>query len=404
MGETFIGSLAGFVRRHVRTVPEAQLSVAIQLARIALITGLVFLHYGMYPNLRLSPFRGASIEEHEIATFVNSYLLFFFFSVVPLLSLISGWLFFSFFDEEQKNAGKSLARRVRRRVSSLFIPMVLWNALYLGILGLVFVNEPGHPLLSGLNIDFRTAGFREYANAMLAVNHYPVAYQFWFVRDLFVTVLLSPLLWLALTRAPWIGGGVLLLGWLANFDFGVFLRPDVAFFFYLGGLLREKRASLGIDGRTTVVLLIIYLLLVAVRTAMPWFIAEPAPLLSVATRAMRLVGVLACWGVFLRVAATPWGQRISGFGSIAFFLYAAHFPLMAEVKLLLWNLLPRIDDFWMIAHYLVSVALTVALCLLAARFLARAWPGAFLLLNGAREPGFKSPARPTAVSPSSNTQ
>jgi hypothetical protein len=399
-----IDSLARFVHRHVRTIPDAHLSTTIQLARIALIVGLVFLHYGMYPNLRLSPFHGASIDEHEVATFVNSFLLFFFFSVVPLLSLISGWLFFAFLDDVRADAARSLGRRVQRRFSSLFLPMVLWNALCLGLLLMLHANYPEHPLLAGLNVDFDTAGFREYANAVFAFNHHPIAYQFWFVRDLFVTVLLSPLLWLALTRAPWLGAAVLFTGWLANYDFGIFLRPDVTFFFYVGGLLRRQAAPLGIGRRSTIALLVLYLSLVGIRTALPWFIDDAGPALSVATRAMRLVGVVACWGVFLRLAATPSGKKIAAFGSIAFFLYAMHFPLMAVVKWMLWKLLPRINDFWMIAHYLVSVSVTIALCLLAARLLDRTWPGAFLVLNGGRESGFEPRARHAVALPSSGTQ
>ena len=76
----------GRVTTHLRSVRPAHLSTTIELARISLIAGLVFLHYGMYPNVHWSPFLGASVDEHEVATFVSSYLLFFFFSAVPLLS------------------------------------------------------------------------------------------------------------------------------------------------------------------------------------------------------------------------------------------------------------------------------------------------------------------------------
>ena len=111
------------VGRHVSTVPAAQLSRTIDFARIALIVGLVFLHYGMFPNFRLSPFGGMSITEYEVATFVNSFLLFFFVSVVPLLSMISGWLFFSFlvlneidwWRDEMKSRPVPLPRATARR-------------------------------------------------------------------------------------------------------------------------------------------------------------------------------------------------------------------------------------------------------------------------------------------------
>ena len=77
--------------QHISTAPPEHLSRTIDLSRIALIVGLVFLHYGMYPNIQASPFGGMSVSDYEVATFINSFLLFFFFSVVPLLSMVSGW-------------------------------------------------------------------------------------------------------------------------------------------------------------------------------------------------------------------------------------------------------------------------------------------------------------------------
>src|SRR4051794_6097888 len=83
-----------------RAVPEQQLAITINFARITLIVGLVFLHYESFPNVGVSPFRGLAIgSPHPIAFFINSFVLFFFFAVVPLLSMISGWLFFSFTGE-----------------------------------------------------------------------------------------------------------------------------------------------------------------------------------------------------------------------------------------------------------------------------------------------------------------
>src|SRR5436190_8801942 len=117
--------------RHRLT--KAELSHIISFSRITLIVGLVFLHYGSYPNVAVSPFKGVVSQHFETAIFVNSFVLFFFFSVVPLLSMISGWLFFSFRD----NAPAELWSRIRRRFTSLYIPLVLWNLLFVVILWFV---------------------------------------------------------------------------------------------------------------------------------------------------------------------------------------------------------------------------------------------------------------------------
>jgi succinoglycan biosynthesis protein ExoH len=72
------------------------------------------------------------------------------------------------------------------------------------------------------------------------------------------------------------------------------------------------------------------------------------------------------------------------YGGLAFFLHAAHFPLLAEVKILLWPLLPAETDGWMLAHYAASVLITIGLGVAAGILLARLFPRAFAFLNGGR--------------------
>jgi succinoglycan biosynthesis protein ExoH len=374
-----------FLARHVGRVTADQLSLTIDLSRIALIVGIVFLHYGMYPNFRVSPFGGVSVDEHEVAMFVNSFLLFFFFSVVPLLSMISGWLFFAFLNDPGANPDTALRSRIRKRWRSLYLPLVLWNLLYVAVLTVLFVYAPDHTLFKSLNLDFRHAGVGEFLNAIFAVTHRPIAFQFWFVRDLFLTILLSPLLWLLLRRAPLTGAAALGITWLCNYDLVIFFRPDVLFFFYMGGLLRMRGAQVGISWEATRWLIGIYVALVTVRALVPYVVDESTVALGLVTRGMRLVGVLACWGFFLKLARAPLGARLSRWGPMAFFLYAMHFPLMAQIKLILWDALPRINDFWMVTHYIASVTVTIIVALTSAVVLSRHAPRAFALLNGGRD-------------------
>jgi hypothetical protein len=102
------------------------------------------------------------------------------------------------------------------------------------------------------------------------------------------------------------------------------------------------------------------------------------------TRGMRLIGVLACWGVFQRIALTPMGAVVARYGGFAFFLHAAHYPLLAEVKLVLWPLMPAQTQAWMLLHYLMSVAITVAIGIGLGIALTQFAPKAFSLLNGGR--------------------
>jgi len=368
------------VRGGAPAMSKDTLSRTINFARISLIVGLVFLHYESFPNARISPFRGLDPAQNQFATFVQSFVLFFFYSVVPLLSMISGWLFFSFRDD----AKAGLRSRIRRRFSSLYLPLVFWNALFLAVLLLLFQADPANKLLAEMNIDLGSASALDYVNAVFALTKHPIGFQFWFVRDLFVTVLVSPLLWLMLTRAPLLGAVFLGAAWIVGHDLWIFFRTDVVFFFYLGGWIRLRGLPVEIGRRATLVFLAVYVAMCAARTLAPCVVDGDPFILQVLTRGMRLVGVLACWGLFQRIAPTPIGGLIARFGGLAFFLHAAHYPLIAEVKLILWDLLPAETQPLMLVHYVASVVVTVALGIGLGLLLTRSAPRAFALLNGGR--------------------
>lgn len=372
------------VRGDAQALSKHQISQAISFSRIVLIIGLVFLHYQQYPDVDANPFAGMAPGGHYIATFVNSFMLFFFFSVVPLLSMVSGWLFFSF---DADKAASSLRHRITKRFSSVYLPMVSWNILYLAILGLLFVWKPGYPLLAEMNIHLGHASAMDYVNAIFGITRHPVGFQFWFVRDLFMTALVSPLLWLSLKHTPYLGMAILGLAWITGNHLGIFFRTDVVFFFYLGAFVRIHDVPLHIGRKTAWWLLAAYVAVVAFRTTMPLFIdlsGHRPELLTAATRSMRLLGVLACWGCFQQWAQTRTGAFIARFGGLAFFLHSAHFPLIAEVKILLWPLLPAQTDGWLIVHYFVSVTITVAIGISLGLVLASKAPKVFALMNGGR--------------------
>jgi succinoglycan biosynthesis protein ExoH len=366
---------------------QEQISRAIGFSRIVLIIGLVFLHYGSFPNSMVSPFQGLDIHEHRFATWLNSAILFFFFSAVPLLSMISGWLFFSFPLEEGRAA---LQKRMGRRFISLYLPLVAWNLAYLALLYALFLSNPQASFFTHTNrlhMDFAEARWPDYANAIFAFTREPIAFQFWFVRDLFVTVLASPILWLMLRHAPWMGALALGLAWLGGWDMIIFTRPDVPFFFYMGALIRQKHLPLTIPLSASIGLLVFFMILAGIRALAPYLIpaGEGNPFwLDVATRAMRIAGVLGCWGAIYRLAQTHFGLWVGSYGGLSFFLYCVHWPLLAIVKAVIWRLMPADNDTWMLIHYAASVGITIMIGLGFGMVLAYKLPKIFALMNGGR--------------------
>jgi succinoglycan biosynthesis protein ExoH len=372
-------------QRRPQTAAPASISTSIEVARVALVIGLVFLHYFAYPNSTVSPFVGLDPTRHQVATFINSFVLFFFFSAVPLLSTISGWLFFGFTGEPTQE----IRRRIRGRVRSLFLPLLAWNLAVLLMAIVLHAVAPRNGFLPALGFDFTTASALDYVNAVLGLTGLPIALQFWFVRDLFVTVLVSPLLWLMLRKAPLAGALSLGFVWLAGGTLGIFIRTDVLFFFYLGALLRQRGTVPQLSLRLTVQLLVVYAVLMALRALAPlaWG-TEPSAMvteaLEVATRMARPLGVIACWGACLHLAGSRIGRFMARYGGFAFFLHAAHYPLIAALKYALWRLVPLENDGGMLANYLASVVLTLTIAAFAAVQLNRLSPALYRFLAGGR--------------------
>jgi hypothetical protein len=366
-------------------LPPAQISCAIDLARITLVVGLVFLHYGTFPNSHVDAGQGLDPQIHPFATWANSTILFIFYSAVPLMSMISGWLFFSFADQD---ARKVLPHRMRRRLQSLYLPLVVWNAAVLAVTAAAFTLKPDALNFDDLKINLATAGVKDYLNAVFGLTQAPIAFQFWFVRDLFVTALVSPLLWVMLRFFPWVGGALLFTAWLFNAPSLIFLRLDVPCFFYLGALVYRQELSVAIPKRWMIVFTGGFIVLAGLRALAP-YVLDPGtavmPLwLIIATHLMRVVGVVGVWAVMYRAAVTSWGAAIAAYSSLAFFLHSAHWPLLSVLKKVLWQLVPVTTDAGMLAQYGVAVLLTTAICLGSGLLLARLFPQLFALMNGGR--------------------
>lgn len=367
----------------VRSLP-ASLPTTIEVARVVLVIGLVFLHYFAFPNSRVSPFTGFDPDSHSFATFVNSFVLLFFFSAVPLLSTIAGWLFFGLNDHPLQ----TIARRMRGRISSLLLPLLTWNLATIAIGFLLHAIAPTTGLLGEFRFDFDEPSLFGVIDGVLGLTGLPVAFQFWFVRDLFLSVLVSPILWLVLRHAPLAGVAVLGTSWVLDYTFGIFIRTDVLFFFFLGGFARMRQVPLNISWRTAKILLLTYALLMAARALAPLWLDPTTPphqdVLDLATRLARPLGVIACWGLCLRLATTPLGGFFARYGGFAFFLHASHFPIIIFVKYLLWRLVPAETDAWMLAHYAASVAVTISIAAAGAAVIFRLSPPLYAFLAGGR--------------------
>jgi len=363
---------------------ERYLSAQIDLMRISVVVGLVFLHYGSFPGETYDPFDGFDPAHGGFSLFVNSYFVFFFYSAVPLLSAVSGYLFF----KEADYSLRFYKKRYRSRIKSIFLPMVSWNALALLLSAAVALVFPLSQRL--IAYDVFNLNFMDLVNALIGVTQRPADFQFWFLHDLLLTVLISPILAFCIRRAPIISFACLAAIWLVNLNLVVFFRTDVLFFFSIGAAAQIHRWPIAniASPRTAIILMASYFVLVAIRTLAPVFLSDDMPMARIitgaGTRMLRLYGVVALWSLAPLLVRTSWGMQIAKFGVVAFFLHAIHWPLNQLLKAGFDSVLPHRSEGLLLVNYFATTVLTVALAILIARLLNSHVPVVFNHLSGGR--------------------
>lgn len=114
--------------------------------------------------------------------------------VVPIFFAVSGFLFYQNFDFSK------LRKKLTSRVSSLLIPFVIWNLIGFGFY-FIINHIPILASRTGVTVDFN--GIFDFVNIVFLETKYNIT---WFIRDLIVFTLLTPIIFPLLNKKCVWGG------------------------------------------------------------------------------------------------------------------------------------------------------------------------------------------------------
>lgn len=206
---------------NTKTIEFQRLSAAIAWLRFPLILCVVMLH--CYCTVPLP-----NQENHHLYfSLVYPFGLWLGESGVPAFFFISGFLFYI--------SKKKYIDRIKSRVYTLVFPYFLWNSLFLIIYLIIFLM--GYPMdILGKNIS--EYGIIDYVRAYIDRGEYndgnngPILCTYWYVRNLFLLCLISPL-WLYLNRYLKFLFPAILAAWWMSLHHNALLAESI-FFFNLG--------------------------------------------------------------------------------------------------------------------------------------------------------------------------
>lgn len=265
---------------------------------------------------------------------------------VPLFFFISGFLFFY----RSGFSTRIYGQKLRKRVRTLLVPYVLWNAAFFLVM---FCAQAFLHVSPDKRIAIEEYGWLDWLNIFWAdKGGMPASYQFWFVRDLMVAVLLSPVLYLIVKHLKAFGVFAFGVLWLFGIWFHVTgFNIDAFFFFAFGAWYSMNKCDFtAVFGRVRLGATCAYLILLVVNTWL-WHI-------NVTDYSFLLrLGIFT--GLVAVVSWTAHGisnnrLRVSAFlASSSFFVYAYHVLPVAMLVKAYVRLLPHASDWAFVAGYLL---------------------------------------------------
>jgi len=301
---------------------------------------------------------------------------------VPFFFLISGFLLFKEFDatlELYKN-------KVYSRVKTLLVPFVLWSLIALALKTAIL----SVPMLAGLDTVTDTT-INEYTGAALILRRafdlfiLPTIGPLWFIRDLFIMTLLSPLVWFAAKKAPLPGLAAMCGVWFFRINTDAILLSDLHEtlpVFFLSACVWAGKWDIKKLDRYSVFIGVVYALCAALTL---WAISADAisSFHSVIHKLAVLFGILFFW----TYSASPRGNLDLVLGKLSqysFFVYAVHVPFLDLLqKLYLKFNFPRSDSEIMM-FYTITWVVTAGATTFIAVAAKRLTPRAYNLLIGGR--------------------
>lgn len=352
-------------------VVDQNISSRINLMRILLISGIVFVHVPYDPET--SAFTGANGLFDWLRVFLGDS---FFRIGVPCLSAISGYLLF-----QRGWSAFDYGRVLRSKLKTVLVPFLLWN---LGLFFLVLVVQR-FGIGIGYFPDLWQASLRELASLALALEAFPVNLPLYFLRDLLVCILLSPVLARLVQRAPVLTCGLLfVLAILPDVTIGIVLKKSILFSFTFGiflALHRVDTKALDRHAATGVVLTIAAAALLAIGL---YWTGPNFPFgFDLARNTLSILGALGFWLLSALLIRTQAGRKLVGTGSLSFWIFCGHYPLLV-VLWMVWKRVGGDDPSLYPYFYIGSIVTTFIVLILTNRIASRATPGLYQVLTGSR--------------------
>lgn len=318
---------------------------------------IVFIHSFNFAFVKSNPLNYVSFFESFISQGVSRV-------AVPIFYCISGFLFF----KEQSFFYDSYLLKLKKRLKTLLVPYFIWSLISL----ILFFAIKQFQFSSVILLDKQLTKF-DLLNILILD---PIPYQLWFIRDLFLLCVISPILFFLIKKTKGLIIVFFLFLWFYDFNLVIF-RNEALLFFSLGSglsifgisLLNKKLAHMSIF------FFFIWIFLIVIKIMF-------FDTIILFHRIAILFGVFSCWFMYDKFyyGIRDIDKKIY---SYSFFLFLSHEPLLTFFKKIVsyFNKIISLNELFI---YIFAPMLTIVLCILIAAIFKTKLPKLYFLFTGSR--------------------
>lgn len=342
------------------------LSIKLQTLSFLLIIMVVFLHSYNISPLNIIRQNYNFFIQHFISEEITRI-------AVPLFFAISGYLFFL----GVKGKIDEFVDKFKKRTKSLVIPYLFWSSIWIIIYYCLQSIPQTKSFFLGKRVsDFSATDFLD----TLFIN--PIPFQFWFIRDLIVLVLLSPIIYFLIKKIKYLLAISLLITWYLNLNFYLFLNESVLFFTIGASLsISNSQVLTKVYSKKHLIIPLIWVLFCVFLTLIAVSNTANLLLISFLHKTAILLGIASIW-ILYDLFSKDKKEKPPLIYSFSFFIFAFHLPLMTFVRAILFKL--GNTEFISFSIYLIAPIIVIFSSLFIGSLLKRALPDFYKIINGGR--------------------
>lgn len=289
---------------------------------------------------------------------------------VPVFFVISGFLFYRRLENWN---WEGYLCKLRRRIHSLLIPYIIWNTSYIlfALLGAILAV-----LVKGVSFSVLTDWYHSEGLYALYWGG-PYLFPFWYIRDLMVLVVISPVIYGCVKYASH-----LYIIVMSVVCFFLCSLPSSVFFFSLGAYFCLAERYLFLSYRwLRLSVIICYMLLLLIRICSSFQMIESIEMVN---KLVVPVGVIAIFCIGYESLEMRWIRPYKLLSESSFFIFAFHAFLITDCSRLIGNLIGADSQIKLIIDFFFLPFIIVCLCLLTYLVLRKALPKTMLIMTGGR--------------------